>query len=566
MSNLFEDTPTKELPWLLKQIQQREIALPDFQRDFVWEPYSTQELIVSIASNYPAGSLLAIRNSQNYFSAREFSGAPQLGGFTPTYLILDGQQRLTSLYQAFYGVGEYQYFIRLKPLLDGSEIDDDGVVFYLKSAAQRGWQAKSLRRYQTIEGQAEDLVLPLSVLGGQRSGFYQWMDEVCERIEERDQRRALKEKLISIKDGVIQNFDSYKFPVVVLSDRTPPDAVCTIFETLNRTGVKLSVFDLLTARFFAQNVKLRDMWHSAIRDFPILRDYEIDPYYLLQIIAMLRTEGAPSCKRKEVLALKAEKVESDWERAVEGMVQALTILRDDCGVLNPKWLPYTTILIPFGALLARHPGQNGLEKGMIRKRLINWYWCSIFGQTYENSPNSQSAKDYQEVGQWLIGGMAPASMRGFSFDSEVLRDVTPRQRALYRGVITLVLSKNPRDFHEVKPMTRALMEENHVDDHHVFPDAYLKDLGEREQSRRECILNRTLIDRSTNQSLSRRDPQSYFAEIKDRLGIAELERLLESHMLPAGADSPLQNNDYPAFLKWRQERIGAAIKEATQNV
>ncbi|CCQ91056.1 hypothetical protein NITGR_570005 [Nitrospina gracilis 3/211] len=76
MSNLFEDTPQKDLSWLLTQINQREIALPDFQRDFVWDPSATQELIVSIANNYPAGSLLAIRNTNNYFAAREVEGAP----------------------------------------------------------------------------------------------------------------------------------------------------------------------------------------------------------------------------------------------------------------------------------------------------------------------------------------------------------------------------------------------------------------------------------------------------------------------------------------------------------
>src|ERR1700728_2433362 len=129
MSNLFEDTPTKELYWLLKQIREREVALPDFQRDFVWEPGATQELIISIASNYPAGSLLAIRNTHSYFAAREFAGAPLLDSFKPTYLILDGQQRLTSLYQAFYGVGEYLYYLKLGPLLDGAEIDDEDVLF-----------------------------------------------------------------------------------------------------------------------------------------------------------------------------------------------------------------------------------------------------------------------------------------------------------------------------------------------------------------------------------------------------------------------------------------------------
>jgi hypothetical protein len=86
MSDLFEDTPTKELSWLLRQIEEREIALPDFQRESVWEPAATQELIVSIGNNYPAGSLLAIRNTHSYFAAREFEEAPTLNGSKPTYL------------------------------------------------------------------------------------------------------------------------------------------------------------------------------------------------------------------------------------------------------------------------------------------------------------------------------------------------------------------------------------------------------------------------------------------------------------------------------------------------
>lgn len=564
MSNLFEDTPTKELSWLLKQIREREVALPDFQRDFVWDPSATQELIVSIANNYPAGSLLAIRNTKNYFAAREFEGAPPLNGFQPTYLILDGQQRLTSLYQAFYGVGDYRYFINLRPLTEGAEIDDEDVVFHVRASAKRGWQATAMRRYADIEGQAEDLVLPLAVLVATKNSFYRWLDEVSERIEDKDQRAALKQRLLKVQEQVIQHVETYKFPVVLLSDRTPADAICTIFETLNRTGVKLSVFDLLTARFWPQKVNLRDMWDTARSSNPIIQDYEIDPYYLLQIVALLRTEAAPSCKRKDVLALQSVNVAAIWDTAVKGLVDALTILRDDCGVLTPKWLPYNTILIPFGAFLARNPSR-GLEKGELRKKLIRWFWCSVFGQTYENAPNSQAAKDLQEVGAWIAGGPAPPQIATFSFEAAALYEVTPRQRALYRGVISLILSHNPRDFHETKPMTRAVIDEKNVDDHHVFPDAYLKDAGVKEAKRRECILNRTLIDRTTNQSLSRRDPKSYFGEIRARLGETKFDKLLESHLLPAGATSALLKNEYDQFLEWRCQRFAQAINEATDN-
>ena len=103
--------PTSEaLKFLLQMAHNREMALPDFQLDFVWDPFATDELIESIMSNYPAGSLLRIKNgSQLLFQPRAIDGAPTLAkDAKPSYLILDGQQRLTSLYQAFYGVGEHR--------------------------------------------------------------------------------------------------------------------------------------------------------------------------------------------------------------------------------------------------------------------------------------------------------------------------------------------------------------------------------------------------------------------------------------------------------------------------
>jgi hypothetical protein len=83
--SLFEDTNPKALKELLGEINSRTMALPDFQRDFVWEPGATQELIVSIANNYPAGSILRVRDEKRVFAAREFEGAPTLDGKKHTF-------------------------------------------------------------------------------------------------------------------------------------------------------------------------------------------------------------------------------------------------------------------------------------------------------------------------------------------------------------------------------------------------------------------------------------------------------------------------------------------------
>ena len=171
--SIYEDTNPRELKILLGQIEQRETALPDFQRDFVWDPNATQELIVSIASNYPAGSLLRIRNTKQLFACREFQGAAPLNGHRPTYLVLDGQQRLTSLFQAFFGVGEHRYFLELGKLINGAEYEE--AIFHLRANHKR---AKGLDSFAM---QAEELILPLAILRGGNGGYAKWAKAVMKR-------------------------------------------------------------------------------------------------------------------------------------------------------------------------------------------------------------------------------------------------------------------------------------------------------------------------------------------------------------------------------------------------
>jgi hypothetical protein len=275
--NLFEDTNPRALKDLLAEIHSRSTALPDFQRDFVWEPGATQELVVSIANNYPAGSILRVRDAKRVFAAREFEGAPALNGAKHTFLVLDGQQRLTSLYQAFYGVGEHRYFLDLGKLRDGADFEE--AIFHVRATT------KWAKAREDFDVQASELLLPLSVLKGGAGGFGQWGRKVARQLSDKD-RIALEDALDQIEVQWIRTIDDYHFPVVTLSEKTEPDALCTIFETLNRTGVKLSVFELLTARFWPQSINLRALWEKALADHPVIGDFEVDPYYLLQGISL----------------------------------------------------------------------------------------------------------------------------------------------------------------------------------------------------------------------------------------------------------------------------------------
>ncbi len=551
--SLFEDTNPRALKELLAEIHNRTTVLPDFQRDFVWEPGATQELVVSIANNYPAGSILRVRDAKRVFAAREFDGAPELHGTKHTFLVLDGQQRLTSLYQAFYGVGEHRYYLDVGKLLEGLDFEES--IFHMRATT------KWVRRREDFELQAQELLLPLSVLRGGAGDFGKWTRKVARRLDDK-KRVELEDKLDDIEDRWIKTIDDYHFPVVTLSDQTEPDALCTIFETLNRTGVKLSVFELLTARFWPQDINLRQLWEEAKSKHRAIEHFEVDPYYVLQGIS-LACRKAPSCKRSDVLNMTPSNIHDWWDRVVDGLALGLEILRDDCKVMLPKWLPYQTILPPLAAILARLGASKSAAAGARREKVKQWFWCVVFGQVYESAPNSKSAKDVVEVGQWLDGGATPESVGSFRFDPRALRDVTPRQRSIYRGAMCLTLGagSGARDFHTQAVITGKLMEEQGIDDHHIFPAAHLGRLGAPARQR-DCVLNRTLIDRTTNQMISDRAPSDYLGDIRKTPGFP-FDAVLASHCLPTGKESPLLADDFERFLTWRQDRLWQEIQRVT---
>lgn len=557
MSKIFYPTSEK-LRFLLESIHNREVALPDFQRDFVWDPQATEELIESICQNFPAGSLLRMKNSKGiFFAPREVAGAPALDGHRPSYLILDGQQRLTSLYQAFYGKGTHKYFIHLGGLIEGKDLED--CVFY-----ERANRAE--RRYGKITQQAETLTFPFAFLFGDTGGFEEWLDQVLElRPEDGGNMKALKKKLRDVRKQWISPVEDYEFPMVTLAEETSDSAVCTIFETLNRTGVKLSVFDLLAARFWPEDVRLRDLWEEGQNDYPITSDFEIDPYYVLQSVSLFTAKAAPSCKRGDVLKMDVSQIREGWTPIVKGLANSLQMLRDDCGVIIPKWLPYNTIMIPMSAAFAYAEGIKGPDVAVVRNKIKKWFWCSVFGQAYENAPNSQAAKDFVELKKCIDGGEQPQTVAEFDFDIDSLTQVTPRQRAVYRGAIALILRNEARDFHTGRRITANMMLEEKIDDHHVFPQGYIKEnMPNISATLRDCVLNRTLIDKQTNLRISKRPPSGYLTEIKEAIGEEALRDLLRSHLLPSGKESPLQNDQFEQFIRVRQYAISKKIQEVTE--
>jgi len=533
-----------------------ELALPDFQRDFVWDPRETEELLESISRSFPAGSLLFMPWRDDVFSPRAVQGAPALNA-SPNRLILDGQQRLSSLYQACYGAGEYRYFIAFGPLMEDEDVEE--AIFYRHE--------KRCGKYSTVEQQADLLVMPLGALFGDGGGFHAWSERITkhrpEKDEELDQLRAT---LRETYEAHVKSIEDYDFPVVVLAQSTSLEAVCSIFETLNRTGIRLSVFDLLAARFFARNLDLRSKWEKSVADTPIIEQFEINRYYLLQSVA-LRVKG--SVKRGDVLQLSVEDIETHWDSVVAGYRAALEMLRDECGVRAGKWLPYGYLLVPLAALWRDVIEVAGPASGANRGRLKTWFWCSGISASYDRAANTQASRDYSELKGWIEGGDPPATVAEFDFERSRLREITPKQQSIYKALMALVIQHGARDFHHGQTLTQDSILVQSVDDHHIFPRAYLNPSKEEPAYPAQlvdCILNRTMIDGTTNRRIGKRSPDQYLGEIREELEGAKsgaFGEVLESHLLPAADDSPLVEANFEAFLDWREGRIAEAVAAAT---
>jgi hypothetical protein len=293
----------------------------------------------------------------------------------------------------------------------------------------------------------------------------------------------------------------------------------------------------------------------------------------MQIIGMLepgvdkgKQPKAVSIKRSAILDMNVDQVRKGWDNAIHGLVGILEILREDCGVLVPGLIPYNTILIPMAAVWAHQKYIKGADIGANRIKLLRWFWCSVFGQRYENAPNSQAEKDFGELIRWMTVGAAPESVTEFKITSLNLRSIRPRQRAVYRGSMALILQNGALDFHKRGHITSQMMadKKNPVDDHHIFPQDYLNKRNVP-TNQRDCILNRTYIDRVTNRRLSRKAPSDYFTEIQTKHGKDATYALMRSHLMPTGDDSPILSDKFGAFIEKREKLLLDIISKKTGN-
>lgn len=249
----------------------------------------------------------------------------------------------------------------------------------------------------------EDLVhqhkaLPFSLFTDS-SRFYRWFyseQNFLQRQEDRD-----------LVETFYRRFADFMSPVVALSPETGKDNIVMIFERINRTGVTLSLFDLAGARLYLKGVKLRDLWETFLQEQNRVAQV-IRPEFLLKVIALLQGREPRRGNLLDVInTLHARAFQESWAIATHFVAEAHKRVASHYGAFEPKWIPYTTMIVPLASLL-HHLNESAAGEAEYRK-VDRWYWGSVFTQRYDSAVDSNSYQHVREVIRWLQGGTPPVA-------------------------------------------------------------------------------------------------------------------------------------------------------------
>lgn len=320
---------------VLKNIEKGDIQLPDFQRGWVWDDEHIRSLIASVSLAYPIGAVMLLETGGNgaNFKPRPVEGAIAAESVKPQQLILDGQQRMTSLFLSLKSgkpvpipVNNKEtiqkiYYLDIKKCVDESEDRFDAVISISPDKIKTSDFGRIIDLdLSTQEKEFENMFLPLSLVFDNIE-YSNWKMK-CQQYYE------FKPEIINLINDfeikVWHVFQQYRVPTIELLRDTPKEAVCQVFEKVNTGGVTLTVFELVTATFASDGFELRKNWierRKRLHEYPVLKG--VDATAFLTAVTLYssyvnRSEtGKPvSCKRSDILKLRLDQYEKN-EKAVE---------------------------------------------------------------------------------------------------------------------------------------------------------------------------------------------------------------------------------------------------------
>jgi hypothetical protein len=579
---------TESLLEIIRNLENRIIMLPEFQRDFRWEPNQTYDLFDSLIHEIFIGTIIYGKPSFG-MTVREIDTRPRKGKgsnakiATSTFttdeiiqkartqhfrIILDGQQRITAMYRALVG-HDVVYVVLHERLLDLNieKIKTLSLDELIDSVAgEESPTAVSVKlsdAYDAEKHMHED------------EEINEWFSKTlfAQKLQKEGNETYLKNAKLLYRRTIRRLIDLYKQEKLIafyLLDMNL-EKFCTFFERSNSRGIQLNFTDILAAKLF-HGFNLRKKIEEFESQYPsIALNREIIVRAIAYMVGSDKKSSVSIDKNFILKSLDAQDFEQYWEKTCKLYVDSLDYLASQHYILSQSWMPSENMIIPVMMFLHQIKTFDQMDERQ-RRFFEYWYWASVFSNRYSTSSNEAIIADSTILSQ--VAKREKITTRNYFTrlrsritEPDDLFSYTKKASAIYRGILNLLGydAKGLKDWTSTQSLNMGSM---NLEDHHIYPKAYIYSkprLDEMKQNEAEqlvdSVVNRTLIPKLLNIQIGKKAPSVYLSELQQKAN-PHLEKCLTSHLIPEGIiTDETWDQFFKFFLEDRAQKIFDLIEK-----
>lgn len=533
---LQPENHNKKYEALFVEIDSGQIKLPMFQREFVWEKDQSAKLIDSILKGFPIGTFIFWKTREELRSYREVGNhtLPETPKGDYAQYILDGQQRITSLYAIRKG-------IRISK--DGKEIDYRDIFVCLDHDSEND----------------EQIVVTDRLDGKRYLSVHRLLTcQVTDLLDEFSDRETLK-KIEDYKNKLT----NYDFSTITIKDY-PIEVACEVFSRINTGGKALTVFEIMVAKTYDEA-----RGFDLAEQFELLRDgsdeekeclnaakFETLPEsIIMQCVAAIILKAVRS---RDILKIRRDVFIENWEPMRAALFMAIDFVRSELRVPVSHLVPYPALLIPLTYFFHKNRNKKPANEQV---RLLEqfFYWVGL-NERYSSSTESKLAEDFNKMDSIIKGQTPNYPKTELKIAATAIAETWfAAGNAYCKAILCLLAYQQPKSFDTgglVILDNSNLKIASSRNYHHFFPKAYLASVSPDDEP--NLIANITLIDGYSNKHrIGKKAPSKYIKEFsKDNKTISAA---LKTHLVDDIDDFGVTSDDYASFIDRRSFAIAEAL-------
>ncbi len=519
---------------LISEIQKGHIKVPKFQRNFVWNLEKTAKLLDSILKGYPIGTFILWETSERLNDVKNIGNLelPAVPDNTKVQYVLDGQQRITSLYAAYLGAqiqkeGEKKIkdYSEIYVKLDGDiDNNDDQIIVFEKPEST----------YITLH----------EVLN--------FTDNLIEIQENYSNDHFKKIHQYS------QAFSTYDFSTILLL-KEDIDSAIEVFTRINTGGQELTLFEIMSAKTYdeEQGFDMEENFQKLLEELSEIKYNSISSSVILSTLSLVLSKNR-ECKRKTILQLNKQDIIDTWDDVISALKESIDYFRSVYRIPVSALLPYDSLLVPFSFFFYYNQDK---PKGEQVKYLEEFFWRMSLAYRYSSATESKLAQDIKRI-DLILKGDRPSyeDIKVYLDSPKDLIDTGFSAGSSYcKAILCLLAYHEPKDFQDNGKVildNSWLKSANSRNYHHFFPKAYLK---KHTIGNANCVVNITLVRADLNKRKIRaKAPSMYVLDFWEEN--ENLPTTLKSHLINDIDDYGIGSDDYLVFLDRRSKLMFTELK------